>query len=436
MGNANFGQDLLSGANQGAQLAMHIEQVQKQRNDLEQQKQQQFVAKTNYVTSKMRDGLLLPKGAQDSYFRLLQAQAEHLQIPYDKSAESVIRDPENRTAALAGLNHMIGLPDNEKTQAGQQFFAMLGGDVNQLTKLMLGVKEAQSKAALAQASMGFKQANLSNRIDQAGTNKVDNDKSLNAYDLRLQGVARINDLLAAAKRGQIVTNEQVKNLIGEEVARLELGAGTLGLGQSERNTLTGTFKSQAAHIEERVTGRPQDAITAPQLAQMVGQLKVMTDSYMQQYDSRIRTLRSDPRPEVQSIVDQKANEYRQTQAERFGSWNGLTVLKSPDAGKRRFVDQLTPDLRQKFAAKYGPNWDTSDAFDKDFRGYQAKKSGAMPAPVTPTSGQIEVGKGGAGTPAPASGATQTAAAPPDQSQALDIEPAPDDASAPDLGGGP
>ena len=425
---ANIADDAVGGLNAGVGLAQHIQNVQAQRTALEEQKKQLYVKKIDFIADKLKTGLLLPDKAKDSYFKTVQLQAEHLGIPFDPASVQVMRDPDYRKESLSALNHILQLPDDQKAQAGEQTLAFLGGDVSGLSKFLLNVKEAQSKASLAQSAMGLKTANLTNRQDSFAERQFNSDKTLTANQQRLDGVGRINDLLDSAKQGQIVTNEQIRNLIGEEVARLELGTGSLGLGQSERNTLIGTFKSQTAHLTERLTGNPKDAITPGQLGQLTGQLKVMTDSYAKQTDARIAILASSRVPEVRATVLAKADELRKQYADRLGGWNGLVNVAKPGSAAQ---DGLTQAERDALTSRFKLQPGTAEYAQKvqAYQAYKAKQGGGQAQPST--------GAEPTASAAPAPGAS---AAPDASGGGLDVSPEPD-ANAldvqpePDAGGG-
>ena len=181
-----------------------------------------------------------------------------------------------------------------------------------------------------------------------------NDKQMNAAVQRLDGVARIADTLNEAKQGKLVTNMQVKNLIEDEVSRLETGAQSLALGSVERKSME-SLKGRFAKLSETITGSPKDAIPDDQLKQLDSLVNTLKGSYMEQLDSRYKFLRDKALPEQRDVYDRGIKSIHDTYSKRLGGWqSGIPTPDTQEHGENdQAVDPKISDYAKRFNLTYG-----------------------------------------------------------------------------------
>jgi len=241
------------------------------------------------------------------------------------------------TAAQAGITK--DQYDYIKTKLQQ-----MGYDASRMTKRdvatlaaagkLAGVEATQqgTQARIAQtaATQGARidQANqrISNNLDKEARGTVNNDPMLKIYGPRLEGAAKIGELIQSAREGKVVSNQALLGQINAEVARLETGSQSPGLGQGEKTEINDNL-AQLHAMADAVTGNPTDAVRPEILNTQDKMVKELSGSYMRGVDSRMDFLRSGMKPQQQNIVDQKHESIKSTYAPRFGGWNGIEQTK-------------------------------------------------------------------------------------------------------------
>ncbi len=149
---------------------------------------------------------------------------------------------------------------------------------------------------------------------------------LKQYGPRLEGAAKIGELIQAAKSGKVVSNQALLGQVNAEIARLETGSQSPGLGQSEKTELQDR-KAQLQSYVDSFTGNPSDAVD-PRVLDTGGKLVTeLSGSYMKGIDSRMAGLKAGMTPHQQAILDEKHNSLKSTYSPRFGGWHGLNEVK-------------------------------------------------------------------------------------------------------------
>lgn len=152
---------------------------------------------------------------------------------------------------------------------------------------------------------------------KAAENKVNQDKYLNAYTQRMEGVNRIQDLMDKAAAGKVVPNAQIKGMIEEELARLEQNQQNLALGHVERQTMNAA-QNKLAKALEFVSGNPQDSITMGQMKQLQGVIDTLAPVYKSQYENRFKFLTNSAQNDVEKrIYNQKYSDFNNLYGSRF-----------------------------------------------------------------------------------------------------------------------
>jgi hypothetical protein len=257
----------LAGIQQGMQFAQQAEELKQRRMALEEQKKQLAVQRTDFVAGKLRDGLLMPASVQDDYFKTVTQQANTLGVAVDPASLKLLRDPDYKQQALAGLFHIAGLPEDQKSQAGAQLFAYLGGDVKGLSEFLIKSKEAQAKAAQAEAMGQFRGAGLEVR-KQGLTDRV--VKEVTNYEPLKKQITNITQ----ADAGLALLGNDPKHVLFRDyrevvadIARIVTQGGQAALGREEALEFK-SFAVKAQQTVDKFKGKESDYID-PKEAQLV-----------------------------------------------------------------------------------------------------------------------------------------------------------------------
>lgn len=163
---------------------------------------------------------------------------------------------------------------------------------------------------------------LNLQVDKEARSTVNNDSVLKQFVPRLEGAAKIGELIGAARKGEVVSNQALLGQLNAEIARLETGSQSPGLHASEKTELLDAAAEISA-IRDRITGQPSDAVR-PEVMDAADKLvKELSGSYMKGIDSRMDSLRAGMTPEQQKIVDAKHESLKATYTPRFGGWYGI-----------------------------------------------------------------------------------------------------------------
>lgn len=168
-------------------------------------------------------------------------------------------------------------------------------------------------------------------LEKEARGSVNNDPSLKQYIPRLEGAAKIGELIHAAKTGKVVSNQALLGQVNAEIARLETGSQSPGLGQSEKTELQDAAAEFGA-LKDRIIGKPTDAVH-PEVLDAAGKLVTeLSGSYTKGIDSRFGTLKAGATPEQRAIMDAKHQDLKKTYAPRIGGWSGLQEMVTVSNG--------------------------------------------------------------------------------------------------------
>lgn len=229
-------------------------------------------------------------------------------------------------AKIAGLQGEIPKEELDllKTKLAQMGYMDERALKSEVAKLNASAKVAGTAAT--QAMTGKRVEMMEQRLDlQTGKEArgtVNNDAMLKQYGPRLEGAAKIGELIQAAKSGKVVSNQALLGQLNAEIARLETGSQSPGLGQGEKTELLDASARLGA-LKDQVTGKPTDAVHPEVLDTAQKMVSELSGSYMKGVDSRMDMLRSGMTPAQQQIVDEKHASLKATYAPRFGGWHGL-----------------------------------------------------------------------------------------------------------------
>lgn len=277
--------------------------------------------------------------------------------------------PETPEQKLKNMFGMQGKIAELKGQISDRDLSFLKDKLNQLNwmeqhqieqeKGRAGIAEAGMKAlpsaGMAMQRLGLQNDRLNLMTEKEARGSVNNDPMLKQYAPRLEGAAKIGELIQAAKSGKVVSNQALLGQVNAEIARLETGSQSPGLGASEKTELQDR-KAQLQSYFDSITGDPKAAVR-PEVLQ-TGQKLVdeLGGSYMKGVDSRMDMLRSGMRPGQQAIVDQKHKSLIDTYSPRFGGWHGLNEVAGAPGGAPAVdadLSKLSPAELQQYIQTHG-----------------------------------------------------------------------------------
>lgn len=106
---------------------------------------------------------------------------------------------------------------------------------------------------------------------------------------RLNGATRINDLMDAAERGELKTNQALLGQLNAEISRLETGSQSPALGQAEKTELN-SFAAQLGALKDKMSSNVSSVDLKPQIDQIRAVNNNLAKSYVQQAEGAANTL--------------------------------------------------------------------------------------------------------------------------------------------------
>lgn len=195
------------------------------------------------------------------------------------------------------------------------------------------------------------QSGLNYKQDKEARTTMNNDAMMKVYVPRLEGAAKINELIESAKSGKVVSNQALLGQLNAEIARLETGSQSPGLHASEKTELN-SRKAQFQALVDSFTGDPKASVDPRILntaQKMVNELK---DSYTRGIDSRVEYLKSGLNENQKGIVDEKHKSIKNTYAPRFGGKWGDEQVGEPSQGGQKGLVNNGPLSEDAFIQKF------------------------------------------------------------------------------------
>lgn len=206
---------------------------------------------------------------------------------------------------------------------------------NAISERRASSMEALSRASLERSNyMGQRLGYMSDREARASVN---NDKLLNTYTPRLEGAAKISELINAAKSGKVVSNQAFLGQLNQEITRLETGSQAPGLHNSEKTELLDRA-AQIKAVYDSISGNPQDAVRPEVINTADKMVNELSGSYKRAIDSRMEELKGGMTESQQGIVNEKHKSLKDTYGKRLGGW-GTELAPPIDAN----LDAMTPE---------------------------------------------------------------------------------------------
>jgi hypothetical protein len=305
---ADYG--LMGGIGQGIERGLLAYQKQKQLNrDNQIQNLVSGVEEDENGNIKASAGLLAKQKAQEAQSRgLLESQ--------DVTSER----SRHYTQAL----QKAGLPVPDKLSEAQ---------LKELQPIYLSKIKGDQAKDLANKRMSFQEQRLGLQEGKEARSAAAKDSLLNQYNQRLDGAAKVLDLIHSAQSGKpdkVVSNQALLGQLNAEVSRLETGSQNPGLGQGEKTELLDR-KAQLQALIDSWTGNPQDAVS-PENLEAAGKLvKELSSSYKKGIKARFEFLKGGSTDKQKKIFDDKMSSTEKSYSPRVGSFNEAAPQQQPQA---------------------------------------------------------------------------------------------------------
>lgn len=137
----------------GVRVAQMEQQVQTQKQELEQKRQKFELQKSDMAFNQLNRILTLPKAAQSVAVKKYKRDMGTLGVTIDDEAIALATDPEYSDRAKEALAMVSGLPDSERSKAGIGFLSMLTGDTESLVKQLNSIGTVQQRKQEAQGKI-------------------------------------------------------------------------------------------------------------------------------------------------------------------------------------------------------------------------------------------------------------------------------------------
>lgn len=223
------------------------------------------------------------------------------------------------------ITGQYGLIKTDKTNDVKQTIADQGNDTKE------DIADKANKTRITTANIGataqqnrqqYQQQRLNFQSDKEARSTANNDPMLKQYMPRLEGAAKIGELIDAAQTGKVVSNQALLGQTNAEIARLETGSQSPGLGASEKTELQDK-KAQLQAWVDSFSGDPQAAVDPRVLDTGKKLVTELSGSYQRGIDSRMEYLKGGASDSQKNIYDSKRKALIDTYAPRLGGqWNG------------------------------------------------------------------------------------------------------------------
>ncbi len=187
-------------------------------------------------------------------------------------------------------------------------------------------KSEQSGMPPALAIQIAKMGQGQERIDQRGAlgaqQVVNKDQILNTYQQRIDGANKIMNLMNAADDGKVASTQAMLGQLNAEIARLETGSQSPGLGAAEKTEMS-NFSAQLSAVRDAFSGAQTPVDLKNAFKQARGMVSDLRSSYVDAQKSRMAFLGTGALPNQQATFGAK-------QA-GLGTQNGKAPRSTPKA---------------------------------------------------------------------------------------------------------
>lgn len=234
-------------------------------------------------------------------------QAPQLQFSQD------IMDPNSTPSKLTksvALGAISSLPNSSKYASLTDMIKdpkTTGADVHNAIDSDPVLKEAFSSSIAGQklaATLGMFQGRMNNQNAIKAQQTANSDPVLKTYVQRADGAQKILNLMDAAEKGDVKSNQALLGQLNAEISRLETGSQSPGLGSAEKTEMNDAA-AKYHDLLDTLSGNVTGVDLSKKFAQARAMVKDLGGSYMNQIDNRMGYLKAGAQDDQLPIFDAK-----------------------------------------------------------------------------------------------------------------------------------
>lgn len=309
-------------------------------SDLFAQHTADLAQKFKYYQGQHEDALTKLKDYMQQY-----ESNQHGGVDYRPLAAFIGGLPQHQNPQLAQMAQSI---EEEKAQKAK---GLMDTQTNIAKQYELLAKEAEKDKNLSGMMGAMYRQNRMGQIDaKEARTTMNNDSLLKQYNPRLEGAAKIGELITDALSGKpdkVVSNQALLGQVNAEIARLETGANNPGLHAAEKTELMDKG-AQLYALRDSITGNPKDAVDPRVLVSAQKLVSELQKSYMKGIDARMAYLTAGMTPAQKKIAMDKQHTLRTTYAPRFKKgWEGLNSKETNEPNPATMSEEDLHKLSDK-----------------------------------------------------------------------------------------
>jgi hypothetical protein len=248
-----------------------------------------------------------------------------------KQGRDITSDRSKRATGLlrtiSGRKDIPDLSEDEATKAH--------GLISTNLKTEAAKNAAEARAAAMEAALRSRsdnnEKNRSFRSDKEARATANSDSLLKQYVPRLEGAAKIGELIQSARDGRVISNQALLGQVNAEISKLETGSQSPALHAAEKTELLD--KSAQMHaLVDAITGNPTDAVRPEVLNAAEKLVNELSGSYMSAIDSRMDYLKGGASESQEHVFNEKHDSIKRTYGPRFGHWGDETYERPQPRG--------------------------------------------------------------------------------------------------------
>jgi hypothetical protein len=240
----------------------------------------------------------------------LQKQAEQApQLQFSQDIMDPNSTPSKLTKSVA-LGAISSLPNSSKYAALTDMIKdpnTTGSDVHNAIDKDPILKEAFSSSIAGQklaTTIGMFQGRMQNQNAIKAQQTANGDPVLKTYVQRADGAQKILNLMDAAEKGDVKSNQALLGQLNAEISRLETGSQSPGLGAAEKTEMNDAA-AKYHDLLDTISGNVTGVDLSKKFAQARAMVKDLGGSYMNQIDNRMGYLKAGAQDDQLPIFDAK-----------------------------------------------------------------------------------------------------------------------------------
>jgi hypothetical protein len=164
--------------------------------------------------------------------------------------------------------------------------------------------------------------------DKATATTLNKDPILTPYITRADGAKKILNLMDAAQRGEFKSNKALLGQLNAEIARLETGSQSPGLGAGEKTEMNDSAAALHDYLDT-LTGKVTGVDLGEKFQQARGMVHDLGSSYLDQINNRMDYLKSHALPGQGDTYDASKDQFQKSYAAFAPQSQGKGLIPTP-----------------------------------------------------------------------------------------------------------